>query len=151
MKISTTYFGQQEIDPESIITFPNGLLGFESLTRFTLFHEEDKPTVHWLQSVDDPNITLSVSEPALFGISYEFVVNDDDAALIGLDKPEDALVLLVLSKGEDDDVLEHQETGAKVRGNLNGPIVINQNNRKGIQKVIVRSEKTTLIRELNDA
>jgi len=32
MKFHSTQFGMQEVDPESILTFPNGMPGFESST-----------------------------------------------------------------------------------------------------------------------
>ena len=49
MKINSTVFGTQEINPEEVLTFPQGIPGFENSTRFKLFHEEKAtPVVPWL-------------------------------------------------------------------------------------------------------
>ncbi|MFA5531959.1 MAG: flagellar assembly protein FliW, partial [Thiohalomonadaceae bacterium] len=67
MQITTRFFGRQEISEEQIITFPRGLAGFEQCKRFKLFHEEGKPSVFWLQSVDAADVTFSVAGPELLG------------------------------------------------------------------------------------
>ena len=40
MEIKSKTFGVQSVDPDTIITFPNGIPGFESDTRFKFFHQE---------------------------------------------------------------------------------------------------------------
>ena len=58
MKLSTRIFGEVEIEDSKIINFPNGIIGFPDLTRFTLIHDEEeesgKNTIRWLQSIDEP-------------------------------------------------------------------------------------------------
>ncbi len=58
MEINTR-FGTQDIDPSSIIHFPDGLAGFEELHEYKLFHEEGKPTVFFLQAIDDPEVQFA--------------------------------------------------------------------------------------------
>ncbi len=36
MEIKSSFLGEQSIDSNTIITFPNGILGFEDQTRFKL-------------------------------------------------------------------------------------------------------------------
>jgi flagellar assembly factor FliW len=145
MKISTTYFGSQEIDEQAVLTFPHGLLGLEQCQRFKLFHEEGKPTVFWLQSLDDPGVTLSIASPAMFGLGYEFSLTDEEARAIDLRDPNDVAVAIILRRAE--------EPGASplpnhpnITGNVNGPLVINLRSRRGMQKVLARLEQTTLLR-----
>lgn len=70
MKFTLPCFGseQVEIEPESIITFPAGLPGFEGCIRFKMFHEVGKLTVLWLQSLDDPAVAFSLGDPALLNL-----------------------------------------------------------------------------------
>ncbi len=144
MKINTAYFGTQEVDPESVIVFPEGLPGFEGHQTFKMFHEEGKPTVFWLQSVDDSDLAFSVAPPELFNIFYEMVLSDSEMQQIKLAQPEDAAILLVLSKDDGEEVQD--AAGGKVRANLQGPLVINLRDRLGIQKIIPRLSQASLLR-----
>lgn len=146
MKISTAYFGAQDVDPESVIVFPAGLSGFEQCTRFKLFHEQDKPTVFWLQSLDDPDVTFSVVPPELFDLFYEFELSDGESRQIELADPQHAAVLLVLVRSDEGEELQEAETGVKIRANLLGPLVLNLEKRLGLQKVLTRVQQSTLLR-----
>lgn len=145
MDINTTRFGQLEIDPETVIEFPQGLVGLEQNKNFKLLHEGDEPTVHYLQSLDDADIALSVTAPANVGVAYEFVIDDDEAALLGLEPGADVVVLMVLYRDEDKGDALNQAEGRNVRGNLRAPIIINVNKRVGLQKVLSNIRHTTLI------
>ncbi len=65
MKIDIERLGLKgvEVDPETLFDFPKGLAGFEHCHRFKLFHEEGKPTLFWLQSVDDFKVMFQVVAP----------------------------------------------------------------------------------------
>ena len=65
MKIDIDQFNLKDIpvSPDRVFTFPAGLGGFEENKRYTLFHEEGKPTVFWLQSLDDKDLCFSVVPP----------------------------------------------------------------------------------------
>ena len=39
MKLNTRIFGEVEIEDSKIISFPNGIIGFPDLKRFTLMHD----------------------------------------------------------------------------------------------------------------
>ena len=39
MKVKTRYFGEIELDDSKVITFDNGLFGFEEFTRFALLYD----------------------------------------------------------------------------------------------------------------
>jgi flagellar assembly factor FliW len=132
-----TRFGTQDVDPEDILTFPEGLPGFESLTRFKLFHEEGKASVFWLQSIDDPSVQLAVAEPGFFRVYYELALTDDETARLELDDPNDAVLLVTLSKPNDDQ---------GVHANFMGPILLNTSKRIGLQKVLVNIEGGVVVR-----
>lgn len=40
MKVETYLFGAVEVSPEKVISFPNGLVGFEQSKRYILAHQE---------------------------------------------------------------------------------------------------------------
>jgi flagellar assembly factor FliW len=132
--INTAAFGEQAIDPETLIHFPEGIVGFEDCTRFKLFHEEGgEGLVHWLQSADQPELSLSVVDPSRFGIGYSFELDDRETALLALDSPEDVLVLILLYRQPDQ---------GGIQGAVGSPLIINVKSLKGLQKVLENVESS---------
>lgn len=150
MQINTALFGPQEINDDDLITFPKGLPGFEGNTQFKVFHEAGKPTVHWLQSVDDADLCLSVMEPKLLDLGYEFSLTPEQAELIDLQDKDELTVVLILCKSdtETNESTEAVPSDSRIRANLTGPVVINARSRKAIQVPLPRVERVTLIRAL---
>lgn len=142
----STRFGELDVDPARIITFPRGIPGFENLTRWTLFHElNDKGqpvsgVVIHLQSIDDGKVSLPLTEPNLFGFNYELVLSDSEVADLKLDSAEDVLVLATLSAMD----VVAQGKGplepANMYANISAPILINVKSRIGIQKILAGKE-----------
>lgn len=131
MEIQTSDFGTQTINVSDIINFPNGLLGFEEQTQFKLFHEESNdPTVHWLQSVTDNDLSMPVASPAAFGLDYEISLTDDDEALLKLDDINDIQVILVVYKQDEKTNADDINFKAIIRA----PIIINTKENIGFQK-----------------
>ncbi|MCF7986885.1 MAG: flagellar assembly protein FliW [Methylovulum sp.] len=142
MEIRTSLFGAQLIDPETVITFPQGIPGFEDKTIYKLFKEEENEIIFWLQSVDDADLGFSVADPAEFNINYLFTLTDEEEQLLQLNDVNDLAFLLILQKNEN--------SGDKpmIKGTLTSPLVINTKTRLAIQKIIPRIEQSiTLIEQ----
>lgn len=150
MKFHSTQFGTQEVDPESILTFPKGMPGFEASTRYKLFHQEDAPVqpvvVHWLQSIDEPDVAFALVDPAVFGLNYEFVLTDEEEQLLKMDGVEDIAVLLIAYKPQPD-----ADSKANINANINGPIVLNLRSRLGLQKILVGLEADVTLKSKKPA
>jgi len=147
MKANTTRFGELDINPETILTFPRGLPGFENCTRYQLLHEEnDGPVVFFMQSLDDPAVTFSVVDPAQFGFNYELSLSDEEAALLQADEPNDLAVVLMVYKPLGTDGQKIALTGG-VSANINGPLVLNPGKKLGLQKVLVGPQYDITLRE----
>lgn len=132
MKIDIDQFNLKNVpvNPDAVFNFPKGLGGFEACTRFTLFHEEGKPTVFWLQSLDDPSLAFSVVPPESLDIAYQIELSDDDVALIGLKDPADAVVVVIIYRDE-------TESGSgKIAASTRSPLVLNPTTRIGMQKFL---------------
>ena len=67
MKVKTRV-GVNEVDikDEKIIRFINGILGFEDHKKYILLDHPGTDVIKWLQSIEDPNITLPVVNPGYF-------------------------------------------------------------------------------------
>ena len=148
MKVQTTDYGVQDIDPETIIMFPRGVPGFEESKQFALLREGESPTVYLLQSIDNPAITFSVVRAEEFNIGYEFELNDDEVAAVALEAEDDIDVLLVLWKeGDGDDGNGEGTIHSGIRANVKSPIVLNLKKRLAIQKTLHAIERYTVIKE----
>lgn len=143
MEIKSSFFGNQTIDPNTIISFPNGIPGFEDQTRFKLFHQEgDNALIFWLQSLDDESLVFSVTQPSVFNINYDFVLNDAEEATLAIEDPADTLLLIILHKDESDK--------PTIKGSIKSPLVINSAKRIGLQKVLVQVEQSITLTDVSN-
>lgn len=149
IQIQTAY-GPQQIDPDSLITFPQGLPGFDNCTRFKLFHQEDakNPTVYWLQSVDQPEIMFSVADPSVMNVDYHFELNDEEMTLLQAKQPTDLLVLLLLYKSDQAlGAAPQSASGETINAALRAPLVLNLQARLGLQKTLHHADISVLIKD----
>ena len=104
MKIDIERLGLKNVsvDSETLFTFPEGIAGFEDCNRFKLFHEEGKPTVFWLQSVDVTEVMFPIVAPETLDIEYQIELTDADCALIGLHGVDEVAVVVIVYRNEAD-------------------------------------------------
>ena len=130
MKIHTRIFGEIEIAEEKIITFENGIIGFPDLKRFTLLHDEARGTdagIRFLQSIEEPGFAIPVMDPLIVKPDYDPEVNDELLAAAGKITPENLVVLVTVTIPKD---------LTKMTVNLQGPFVINAEERKACQVIV---------------
>ncbi|MDP3033083.1 MAG: flagellar assembly protein FliW [Rhodocyclaceae bacterium] len=136
MNIDTPNSAALAVAADRIIEFPEGLAGFETYRRYTLFHPETVgdvlPSYFILQSLDDPAVAFNIADPSLFGFSYEINLSDAESAALELADPSDAAVVVILAKDAQAD------GNAQLRANLQAPLVLNVRARRGIQHVFAR-------------
>lgn len=143
MKVDTYLFGELEVSPEKVITFPNGLVAFEDAKRFTLIHEEQEavPNTFTLQSLDDPALAFQIVDPTDLGFSYELALNEDEKALLQAPAVEDVAVMQMLFKKEEDG-------GTAISPNLRAPLLINVRACVGLQKVMEKMNSKLMLSNL---
>ena len=147
MKIETTRFGSQEIEQETILHFPNGLLSQakdsdSQLKDFKLFHKEDTDSedktiiVFWLQAVDNPDVAYEIMDPALVNFYYDIALPDEDYELLESQSTDEIAMMLMISEGETNPELTDSENIVVMNGNVTEPLFINLNSKKGIHRSI---------------
>jgi flagellar assembly factor FliW len=82
--IESTRFGTVEIAPDSVVEFPDGLIGLGG-SRYALLATDTGSPFLWLHSLEDPAIALPVTNPHRFFSDFSVELNDDDAARLGFD------------------------------------------------------------------
>lgn len=132
MNVQTTRFGTVDVDENRIITFPTGLLGFSSFRRFALLQPDDDGVFFWLQSVEAPDLAFVVTDPSLWVEGYEATIRREQMTELGLDRPEDAQVLVIVNKYD-----------RSLTANLQGPLVVNLTNQRAMQLVLAEKRWTT--------
>ena len=95
--------------------FASGLLGFERNQLFELITDRELSPYQWLRGTDADQSFL-VIPPGYVVENYNIDLADEDVALLGLENPEDAVVLNIATYHPDETVTV----------NLKGPIVYNQ-------------------------
>ena len=140
MKIDIDRLGLKNvpIDPETLFSFPQGIAGFEDCKRFKIFHEEGKPTVFWLQSIDNLEAIFPIVVPEALDIEYQIELSDADCELIEVKSLEDVVVVVIVYRDE--------AQGGRIAANARSPVILNLNNRKGMQKVLQNVQPTLLYR-----
>ena len=138
MQIKSTRFGEFEVSEELVVQFPEGLPGFEDQKQFAFLPytvDEDNSPFAYMQSVQDPDLTLLLADPFLFFKHYSLDLNDEDAAQLGLsDSEETAGVYGIVAVPEKID---------QMTVNLVAPIVVNWKEQKGMQIILDRSPYST--------
>ncbi len=132
MHIDSPAFGPIDIDADKIIEFPRGLPGFENCQQFTFVEDGDSGAVLQMQSVDDPTVVFSVTDPKMLGVNYEFALSDEEVNLLALASATDAAVAVIVRK----DSGSGSPADAGLKANFMAPLVINTVERRGIQKIM---------------
>lgn len=119
------------------LVFASGLPGFPGQRRFAL--------VRWgafegpyslMVDLDDDATRFLVMPPYIFFPDYVVDLDDAIAAKISLERPEDCLLLVIVTLGQRPD---------DATANLLGPVVINLQNRQGVQAVLAESGHSTRV------
>ena len=129
MKLTTRIFGEVNVDDNKIINFPNGIIGFPDLKRFTLMYDEEDEgnTIKWLQSIEEPDFAMPVMDPLIVFPGYNPDIDKAKIEDIGELTDEEILVLVTVTVPHD---LQ------KMTVNLMGPFIINVKTMKAAQCIV---------------
>ncbi|WP_100333213.1 flagellar assembly protein FliW [Bacillus alkalisoli] len=127
MNISTCYHGEVTIKKKDIITFQNGIPGFDEEKEFILIAVTEDETYYALQSIQDENLAFIVTNPFLFFPDYEFKLEDTVKQVLDINEKTTIELFIILTVAE-----PFEETTA----NLQGPIIINKENKLAKQIII---------------
>ncbi|GEM_PF-1100780 len=118
-----------DVPEEDLVTFPQGIFGFEQQTQYVLF-QLDEP-LFLLQSVDDPLLGFTLIDPLLVQSNYHPSLPEAGRTLLGLDDQEPPTFLAIVSVSPQ---------GKPRTVNLRAPLVFNPGKRVGTQVVLQDSQ-----------
>ena len=127
MKINTSRFGEIEVDQQSVVDMPGGMLGFSEFTKFVLIQHNQGSPFLWYQAVDEPNLAFVIVDPFTFFPDYEVLLSREDLdALQATELGDLAVFSVVVIPANPEDMT----------ANLRGPVVINVERRIARQVVL---------------
>ena len=121
MQLESTRFGSIHCGADDYVIFPDGLIGFEDLRLWTLLIDH---RLAWLQSLENGEIALPVTNPFPFVPDYKIRLAPEDCKNLAIGSEHRPLVLVVVNH------IEKQWTI-----NLHAPILVCPTRRLGRQIV----------------
>ncbi len=119
-------FGEIEYDPASVLTFPEGLIGFETLRDFVVMPNEKEGPLFWIQSVEDPDIALVLTDPTNFFLTYKVVPESHECDKLGIEEGDTCYALVVVTVPPD----------RNITLNLAAPILFAPQTNRAIQVIL---------------
>jgi flagellar assembly factor FliW len=116
MQVESTRFGTLEIGDDTVITFPDGLIGLPG-SLYTLVAHTDKTPFYWLHSCEYGDLAVPVTVPWLFFPGYEVEISEEEAQRIQISETSQAEILCVVRAASDI---------KQFTINLAGPVIVNR-------------------------
>jgi flagellar assembly factor FliW len=138
VKIKTTRFGELEVNPNDIVTFSEGLLGFENLKKYFVVDPGDSTLILWLQSTEDEKVAFPIIEPKIFKPDYIAKLLPADLNGLELDSLQNAKLYSILTI---------PANVTEMSANLKAPVVINSN-KKVAKQIVLQDSKLSVKHEM---
>ena len=130
MKTINTRFGNVEYNPDNLLHFPAGMIGFPTLHNFIVMPNKKEGPLFWIQSVDDPDIAFVLTDPSNFFLEYKVQPDETEKNYLNISDDEDCFVLSVVTVPPDQ----------KITLNLTAPILFSPKTNRAIQVILENSE-----------
>ena len=139
--IFKTKLGEMDLSEKEIITFEEGIPGFDHLRKFAIVSVARTEPIKWLVSLEDKDVALPIIDPWIVRLDYHVDISEKDVQDLGIEKNEDVSVwcVVVIPKDKPDDATI----------NLLAPIVVNMKNGKAKQ-IIMETDEYTIKHRIKD-
>lgn len=127
MQIQTNFLGVTEIDEDRVLTFDEGIYGFDEFEKYTILDIPEQENFKLLQSIHDPYIAFVIINPWDFFKEYEIEIDNNQLKEIEISSHSQMAIFNILTISDD---IENSTA------NLLAPIIINVNNKKARQFVL---------------
>lgn len=127
MKVLTKYFGEIEISKDNIITFNDGVYGFEKYRKYIVIDIENNKNFKCLQSIEEEYIAFIITNPWNFFKGYEIDIPDDELENLNIVEIEDMEIQTIVTVPKD---------MKKMTVNLQAPLILNIKNKIAKQIIL---------------
>jgi len=131
MKVETSRFGEVEVTPESMVTFPSGLVGLPNHARYVVFDVDQDSSYQWFQSLDDKTLAVVVMPADVLEPDFAKHITEDSVMDLALNEDDQVSisVIVTIPPGRPD----------QATANFRAPIVVNLRTRIGKQIILHES------------
>ncbi len=126
IRVKTRPFGEIEVDERQVISFPDGILGFEYVRKFIILDSHENSPFKWLQAFDEPDLAFVIIRPVDFMGEYELVVSQAELEAVGAENDRELLVFAIVTI---------PANPRDMTANLQGPIIVNPSSKTGRQAI----------------
>lgn len=127
MKIQSTILGEVEVSESEVLTFDNGVPGFENEKNFILLSIEGNEVYQILQSITSKDVGFVTANPYLFISDYTFDLDESTVEALKIESEEDIIVLTIVTV---------KEPFNSSTVNLKAPVIINTKSKKAKQCIL---------------
>jgi len=125
-----TRFGEVEYDPDNLLVFPAGLIGFPTLHSFVVMPNRKQGPLFWIQSVEEPDIAFVLTDPTNFFLDYTVKPDNAERNSLQIGEEDECFVLTVVTVPPDQ----------KITLNLVAPILFAPKSNRAIQVILENTE-----------
>lgn len=133
MKKISTRFGEIEYNPDNLLHFPAGLIGFPDLHSFIVMPNKKNGPLFWMQSVEEPGLAFVLTDPTNFFLEYRVAPDSSEREKLHIDEKDEYFTLCVVSVPPDQ----------KITFNLAAPILFSPKSNRAIQVILEDTEYST--------
>ena len=126
MKKILTRFGEVEYNPENLLHFPAGLVGFPNLHEFIVMPNKKEGPLFWIQSIDDPAIAFVLTDPSYFFLDYKVNAELQERQALRIADDDEVFVLTVVTVPQDQNITI----------NLAAPILFAPRTNRAVQLIL---------------
>lgn len=131
MIVESDLLGEISVEPQEIVHFPTGLLGFSECRQFALVPSE-REGLYWLQSADHRELIFLLVDPFLAVDGFVVDLAPPDLGELQAATESDLAIFAIVTLGAPED------GGCTV--NLQGPIAVNLRERRARQIAVASSD-----------
>lgn len=126
MRTINTRFGEVAYDPDNLLHFPAGMIGFPTLHDFIVMPNKKEGPLFWIQSIDESDIAFVLTDPTNFFLTYQIIPDSTDRATLHINSTDECFILSVVTVNQD----------KKVTLNLQAPILYSPKTNRAIQVIL---------------
>ncbi|NDI36517.1 flagellar assembly protein FliW [Chengkuizengella sediminis] len=134
MKIQTKHFGEIEIEESKIMTFTQGLLGFEDVKSYALLQLDQEIPLTYLQAVEKQDLNFIILDPFQFFKDYNVELSNEIQKELDIKEQSEVTIWSLVSI---------QDNLENATCNLIAPLVMNIRTKQGKQIILHNSSYTT--------
>jgi flagellar assembly factor FliW len=131
IKVTSTRFGELEVEDEDVIQFPVGIPGFEDKREWILVGDDDN-AIMWMHSTEDGALALPVTTPEAVKAGYNAQIPRESLEPLGDVNEGDVALLIVVTIPPD--------APWDMTANLKAPIVVNRASRTAMQTIALNED-----------